>query len=147
MFTSFICVCVNNSISYHFGASFPLNFSLQLSACSLVNRLNNGTGCLISVERLVSERKVSLKGFSFKYFPRVTSCGVGFNPSKKLILAAVDGIYGSIKNDWNRMKLAITFKTRWVLYRFISTFRFHGFPSPRIWSPEDICYLLKKPTC
>lgn len=117
---------------YHFGASVPLNLSLQPSACSMVNRLNNGIGWRISEERLVSERKVCLKAFSFKYFPRVTSCGVGFNPSKKLILAAVDGIYGSIRKDWNRMKLAITFKTRWVLYKFMITFRFHGSPFPRI---------------
>ena len=128
-------------MSYHFGASFPLNFSLQLSACSFVRRLNSGTGCRISVERLVRERKLCLKGFSFKYLPSVTSCWVGFNPSKKLILAAVDGIYGSIKKDWNRMKLAITFKTRWVLNKIKFTFRSHDSLSTKIWTLEGICFL------
>jgi hypothetical protein len=48
-------------------------------------------------------------------FPRKASWGVRSSPSRKLILAAVDGMKGSIKKDSKRMKLRMLLRTRGVL--------------------------------
>jgi hypothetical protein len=88
---------------------FPLKVYLHFYIYSFVKVRNSGTGARKPFDYLVKVRNTP-SNFSFRRYPiNRSSRGVrSSHPSKKLILALVEGRYGSNSSDTKRMKLQAT---------------------------------------
>jgi len=92
----------------------------------------------------VKSRNISLKLPLFSTFPSCASRGVrSSRPSRKLILALVEGMYGSMRNERKRMKLVMTFRMSGVLNKKGSTLLFYR----RILYLAGTCFPERRPPC
>jgi hypothetical protein len=97
---------------------FPLKAYLHFYIYSFVKVRNNGAGSRSPFDYCVKVRKAP-SNFSFRrYSINRSSRGVrSSQPSKKLILALVEGRYGSSSSDTKRMRLQATPSMTFDLYK------------------------------